>query len=134
MCGIAGIFRSRSDTTPADRSAVERMSAAEKHRGPDDFGLLQDARVVLGHRRLSIIDLSPTGHQPMSNEDGTVWVTYNGEIYNYPELAAELRQHRFRSHSDTEVLIHGYEEWGIAGLLERLRGMFAFAIYDSRSA
>jgi asparagine synthase (glutamine-hydrolysing) len=89
---------------------------------------------VLGHRRLSIIDLSPTGHQPMSNEDGTVWVTYNGEIYNYPELARELPQHRFQSHSDTEVLIHGYEEWGIAGLLERLRGMFAFAIYDSRSA
>ena len=134
MCGIAGIFRSRGDTTPADRLAVERMSAAETHRGPDDFGLLHDTRIVLGHRRLSIIDLSPTGHQPMSNEDGTVWVTYNGEIYNYPELAAELSRHRFQSHSDTEVLVHGYEEWGIAGLLERLRGMFAFAIYDSRSA
>ena len=134
MCGIAGLFRSRGQTTPADRCAVERMSAAEAHRGPDDFGLLQDSRVVLGHRRLSIIDLSPTGHQPMSNEDGTVWVTYNGEIYNYPELAAMLSGHRFQSHSDTEVLIHGYEEWGIAGLLERLRGMFAFAIYDSRPA
>ena len=73
MCGIAGIFRTGGDTTPADRRAVERMAAAETHRGPDDGGLFQDARVVLGHRRLSIIDLSPTGHQPMSNEDGAVW-------------------------------------------------------------
>ena len=132
MCGIAGIFRTGGDTTPADRRAVERMAAAETHRGPDDGGLFQDARVVLGHRRLSIIDLSPTGHQPMSNEDGAVWVTYNGEIYNYAELAAELPGHRFVSRCDTEVLLHGYEEWGIEGLLRRLRGMFAFAIYDGR--
>jgi asparagine synthase (glutamine-hydrolysing) len=132
MCGIAGIFRTGGDTTPADRLAVERMAAAQTHRGPDDAGLFQDARVVLGHRRLSIIDLSPTGHQPMSNEDGDVWVTYNGEIYNYAELAAELSGHRFVSRCDTEVLLHGYEQWGIQGLLRKLRGMFAFAIYDSR--
>ncbi len=132
MCGIAGLFRSAGETTPADRSAVERMAAAQTHRGPDDGGLFQDARIVLGHRRLSIIDLSPTGHQPMSNEGGAVWITYNGEIYNYAELAAELTGHRFVSRCDTEVLLHGYEEWGIDGLLQRLRGMFAFAIYDAR--
>ena len=110
------------------------MAAAETHRGPDDAGLFQDARAVLGHRRLSIIDLSPTGHQPMCNEDGAVWVTYNGEIYNYAELAAALPGHRFVSRCDTEVLLHGYEEWGIEGLLRRLRGMFAFALYDNRGA
>lgn len=134
MCGIAGLFRNDSDTSPRDRWAVERMTAAEAHRGPDDHGLFQDARVVLGHRRLAIIDLSPAGHQPMANEDGTIWVTYNGEIYNYAELAAELHGHRFHSCCDTEVLIHGYEEWGIVGLLGKLRGMFAFAIYDKRGA
>ena len=132
MCGIAGIFRAAGNITPADRCAVERMSAAQAHRGPDDQGVFQNERVVFGHRRLSIIDLSPTGHQPMSNEDGTIWVTYNGEIYNYAELAAELHGHRFASHCDTEVLVHGYEEWGIEGLLRKLRGMFAFALYDGR--
>jgi len=133
MCGIAGLFRSGGGITPADRNAVERMTAAETHRGPDDAGLFQDTHVALGHRRLSIIDLSPAGHQPMSNEDGAVRVTYNGEIYNHRELAAQLSGHQFRSHSDTEVLLHGYEEWGIEGLLRKLRGMFAFAIYDSRA-
>ncbi len=132
MCGVAGMFRTRGETTVEDRRAVARMAAAETHRGPDDAGFFQDARVVFGHRRLSIIDLSPTGHQPMSNEDGRIWVTYNGEIYNYPELAAELTGHRFVSRCDTEVLLHGYEEWGIEGLLRRLRGMFAFAVYDKR--
>jgi asparagine synthase (glutamine-hydrolysing) len=134
MCGIAGLFRTGGDTTLADRRAVEQMATAQFHRGPDDGGLFQDARVVLGHRRLSIIDLSPTGHQPMSNEDGKVWVTYNGEIYNYAELAAELHGHNFVSRCDTEVLLHGYEEWGIERLLLRLRGMFAFALYDNRGA
>jgi asparagine synthase (glutamine-hydrolysing) len=132
MCGIAGLFRIRGETTPADRCAVERMTAAETHRGPDDSGVFQDVHAVLGHRRLSIIDLSATGHQPMCNEDGAVWVTYNGEIYNFAELAADLRGHWFRSHCDTEVLLHGYEEWGMEGLLRRLRGMFALAIYDNR--
>jgi asparagine synthase (glutamine-hydrolysing) len=134
MCGIAGLFRTSADTTPADRAAVERLTAAQIHRGPDDGGLFQHARVVLGHRRLSIVDLSLSGHQPMSNEDGAIWVTYNGEIYNYAELAAELPGHRFVSRCDTEVLLHGYEEWGIEGLLRKLRGMFAFAIYDNRGA
>jgi asparagine synthase (glutamine-hydrolysing) len=134
MCGIAGFFRPRGQITPADRNAVKHMTAAQTHRGPDDGGLFQDTHVALGHRRLSIIDLSPAGHQPMSNEDGTVWLIYNGEIYNHRELAAELSGHRFRSHSDTEVLLHGYEEWGMEGLLRKLRGMFAFAMYDSRAA
>jgi asparagine synthase (glutamine-hydrolysing) len=134
MCGIAGAFRAGGGIGARERSAVERMTAAEAHRGPDDTGLFQDAHAVLGHRRLSILDLSPGGHQPMSNEDGKVWVTYNGEIYNYVELAAELTGHRFLSRCDTEVLLHGYEEWGIEGLLRRLRGMFAFALYDNRGA
>lgn len=103
------------------------------HRGPDADGMFHDDRVVLGHRRLSIIDISENGTQPMSNEDGTIWLTFNGEIYNHPELRRELasRGHRFRSQTDTEVIIHGYEEWGIDGVLEKLRGMFAFGLYDS---
>lgn len=112
---------------------MEQMTASQVHRGPDDSGLFQDRYVALGHRRLSIIDLSPAGHQPMPNKDGTIWVTYNGEIYNYRELAAELAECRFLSRSDTEVLLHGYAAWGIEGLLARLRGMFAFAIYDART-
>jgi asparagine synthase (glutamine-hydrolysing) len=90
--------------------------------------------VILGHRRLAILDLSPGGHQPMSNEDETVWIVFNGEIYNFLELRQTLADahHRFRSRSDTEVLLHGYEEWGIEKLLEKLRGMFAFALYDSK--
>lgn len=133
MCGIAGLIRTegirRDDTV-----AVERMLGAQVHRGPDDSGMYSDANVVLGHRRLSIIDLSPAGRQPMSNEDSTVWVTFNGEIYNFQELRSELVMsgHIFRSHSDTEVLVHGYEQWGIEELLKKLRGMFAFALYDTR--
>src|SRR6266567_354366 len=131
MCGIAGIFRPIT-SAPGDAEAVGRMLAAQIHRGPDGDGLFQDSRAVLGHRRLSINDLSPDGRQPMSNEDGSVHVTFNGEIYNYRELREELLKagHVFRSRTDTEVLLHGYEQWGIAGLLERLRGMFAFALYD----
>ena len=119
-----------------DVAAVERASSAQAHRGPDDSGIYRDERAVLGFRRLSIIDLSASGHQPMCNEDGTVWVIFNGEIYNYRELRPELqaRGHRLKSSSDTEILLHGYEEWGIDGLLERLRGMYAFALYDARQA
>ena len=86
---------------------------------------------MLGHTRLSIIDLSDAGKQPMCNEDGTVWISYNGEVYNFPELRHELeaKGHRFRSGTDTEVILHGYEEWG-EGCVERLRGMFSFAICD----
>ena len=106
------------------------------HRGPDDAGVYisPDKKAGLAHRRLSIIDLSEAAHQPMCNEDGTIWITYNGEIYNYREIREVLilKGHKFKSNSDTEVIIHGYEEWGIEGLLKKLRGMFAFAIHDSR--
>ncbi len=107
MCGIAGLLKLNAPTTPEDVSAVRWMMDAQIHRGPDGEGLFQDNHVVLGHRRLSIIDLSPAGKQPMSNEDGTVWVTYNGEIYNFRELRDELggEGHIFKSQTDTEVLV-----------------------------
>lgn len=135
MCGIAGISKFDSTITTADISAVQLMMDSLIHRGPDDSGIYHDRRSVLGHRRLSIIDLSPAGRQPMSDEKGSIWVTYNGEIYNYKDLGSELKGlgHGFRTSTDTEVIIHGYEEWGIEGLLRRLRGMFAFAIYDGRN-
>jgi asparagine synthase (glutamine-hydrolysing) len=133
MCGIAGIIRT-ADTTRDDVAAVERMMGAQTHRGPDGSGIYSNLHAVFGHRRLSIIDLSAAGRQPMSNEDGTIWVTYNGEIYNYKELRSELLAagHVFRSDCDTEVLLHGYEQWGLENLLRRLRGMFAFGLYDCR--
>ncbi len=109
------------------------MSDRQAHRGPDDSGVYcnADRRLGFGFRRLAIIDLSPSGHQPMSNEDGSLWIVFNGEIYNYPALRKELVRagHEFRSASDTEVILHGYEEWG-ERLLQRLRGMFAFAIWN----
>src|SRR5690242_10964436 len=119
MCGIAGLVR-QGGLAPEDQSAVARMIAAQVHRGPCGSGIQVEGSVVLGHRRLSIIDLSPAASQPMANEDGSIWLTYNGEIYDYPELREQLlaRGHRFRSRSDTEVIIHGYEEWGIEGLLD----------------
>jgi asparagine synthase (glutamine-hydrolysing) len=133
MCGIAGLVR-RDGLAPDDVRAVERMTAAQVHRGPDGVGRYLSRRAVLGHRRLSIIDVSEAGRQPMSNEDGSVWVTYNGEIYNHPELRCELQKfgHEFRSRTDTEVILHGYEQWGAEGLLDRLRGMFAFGLWDER--
>jgi asparagine synthase (glutamine-hydrolysing) len=133
MCGIAGLFRPRG-IAPEDAAVVNRVMAAQVHRGPDGEGLYCGNRAVLGHRRLSILDLSDAGRQPMSNEDGFVWVVFNGEIYNYIELRDDLMAsgHRFRSNSDTEVLLHGYEEWGIERLLAKLRGMFAFGLYDAR--
>ncbi len=105
-------------------------------RGPDDAGLQCGPGFALGHRRLSIIDLSPAGHQPMENEDGLVVITFNGEIYNFADLrpALEAAGHRFRSRTDTEMLLHGYEQWGLEGLLRRIRGMYAFAIVDLRRA
>ncbi|MEP7200639.1 MAG: hypothetical protein ABI874_12535 [Chloroflexota bacterium] len=104
-----------------------------RHRGPDGEGYHVDGQVGIGHRRLSIIDLS-TGDQPMCNEDGTVWITYNGEVYNYLELRRELadRGHHFRTNSDTEVVIHAYEEYGV-DCVRRFNGMFAFAIDDGRT-
>jgi asparagine synthase (glutamine-hydrolysing) len=111
------------------------MMEAQIHRGPSGGGLHRAGQVVLGHRRLAIIDLSDDANQPMSNEDGSIWLTYNGEIYNHCELRTELRAagHRFKSRSDTEVIVHGYEQWGIERLLDRLRGMFAFGLYDPRA-
>ena len=131
MCGIAGIFNFGSQA-PADRGALARATAAMIHRGPDDEGFYFDGELGLGNRRLSIIDL-PGGHQPISNEDGSVWITFNGEIYNYRDLRLllESRGHQFRTHSDTETVVHLYEEYGL-GLLDHLRGMFAFALWDSR--
>src|SRR5487761_902452 len=131
MCGICGI----AGGDPADgRELVHRMCAAMVHRGPDDEGIVQLDGVALGMRRLSIIDLEG-GHQPMRNEDSSVWVVQNGEIYNHLELRKLLiaAGHSFNTESDTEVLVHGYEEWG-EGMLERLNGMFAFALLDRRRA
>ena len=132
MCGIAG-FASAGQGRPVPEASVLRaMCDAIIHRGPDDEGLLRDDRVGLGMRRLSVIDLSG-GKQPIFNEDGTVATVFNGEIYNFRELRAELEGagHRFRTHSDTEVIVHGYEEWG-DDFVTRFNGMFALALYDMR--
>jgi len=133
MCAIAGIYRFQGKTSPEEAHAISRMLSAQSHRGPDDEGLFTHDRTLLGHRRLSIIDTSRAGHQPLANPDGSVQVVFNGEIYNFRELRRDLEAtgRRFVSRTDTEVLIHGYEVWGIEGLLRRLRGMFAFAIFDS---
>lgn len=130
MCGISGKLYFDSGR-PVEREILERMNAVLAHRGPDDAGIYCDGPVGLAHRRLSIIDLSPAGHQPMSNEDGTIWIVFNGEIYNFQSLRPDLvrRGHRFRSNSDTEVIIHLYEEHGVE-CLRFLRGMFALAIWD----
>jgi asparagine synthase (glutamine-hydrolysing) len=132
MCGIAG-FLERDPSASASRVQLERMTSLIAHRGPDDAGHFVRGNVALGHRRLSIIDLSQAAHQPMSNDDGSLWITYNGECYNYRDLARELRSEgvRLRSDSDTEVLLRLYERHGEA-FLERLDGMFAIAIWDQR--
>jgi asparagine synthase (glutamine-hydrolysing) len=132
MCGIGG-FLNHDGERPADEALLRKMTEVIAHRGPDGSGHFCAGPVALGHRRLSIIDLSANGAQPMHNEDGTVTVTFNGEIYNHLALREELiaRGHVFRSRCDTEVLVHGYEQWGDA-LPERLAGMFAFALWDAR--
>lgn len=131
MCGIAGIYNLNGET--ASSTIIKKMTDIQWHRGPDDEGHYINSKVGLGHRRLSIIDLSPAGHQPMSNEDGTIWITYNGEVYNYIELTPELKAkgHVFKSSTDTEVVIHAYEEYG-EECLQKFNGMFAFAIWDDR--
>lgn len=130
MCGIFGVLNGPSSGLDEGRAraALDFLSA----RGPDDGGWFADDGVWLGHRRLTIMDVSEAGHQPMTNEDGSVWITFNGEIYRFWELRRELEAagHVFRSTSDSEVLIHGYEQWG-RGLLDRIDGMFAFAIWDA---
>ncbi len=128
MCGIAGILH--TDGTPVSHDVIAAMTESLAHRGPDGDGVALFDAVAIGHRRLSIIDLEG-GKQPLSNEDGTVWITFNGEIYNFLELRDTLERagHAFRTHSDTEVIVHAYEEWGTR-CVERFRGMFAFAIID----
>ena len=144
MCGIAGFV---SQTDRFDRVLLDRMRDALVHRGPDDAGTVawtaagqsvsgprEPAAVGLGHRRLSIIDLSPAGHQPMKNEDGSLWIAYNGEFYNFGEFRQELEKagHRFASQSDTETILHLYEHLGLGETLKRMNGMFAFALWDGR--
>lgn len=133
MCGICGFIQTRP-IGPESEELILAMRDAMAHRGPDGAGERRGERYALGHRRLSIVDLSAAATQPMSNEDGRVWVTFNGEIYNHLPIREELiaRGHVFHSRSDTEVLVHGWEEWG-ADLLGRLNGMFAFVIADERT-
>ncbi|MFH1307829.1 MAG: asparagine synthase (glutamine-hydrolyzing) [archaeon] len=127
MCGIVGILGF------GDKKLVRKMNNILVHRGPDDCGYYSDKNIELGHRRLAIIDLSKAGKQPMSNEDETLWIVFNGEIYNFANLRQELEEkgHKFKSDSDTEVIIHSYEEYG-SSCLEKFNGIFAFAIYDSK--
>ena len=132
MCGIAGfIYKNREQ--PAEESRVRAMCSRIRHRGPDDEGILVDGALAMGMRRLSIVDLDG-GAQPIFNEDGSIAVVYNGEVYNYPELRRELEGagHHFRTDADTEVLVHGYESWG-DDLPTHLNGMFAFGLWDARS-
>src|SRR5215831_15015940 len=129
MCGIAGIVSGETGDR-IEASTIDRMCQAIVHRGPDDQGIFVKDGIGVGMTRLSIIDLAG-GHQPVFNEDRSIWIVFNGEIYNFPELRPDLekRGHVFRTHSDTEVIVHLYEEYG-AACVDRLRGMFAFAVYD----
>lgn len=130
MCGIAGL--ARASGRPVDPHDLARMAAAIRHRGPDGYGFLADRTVGLAHVRLSIVDLAG-GAQPLANEDERLWVTFNGEIFNWRDLRDSLESlgHRFRTHTDTEVIVHAWEEWGPA-MLDRFNGQFAFALYDRR--
>ena len=134
MCGIAGIAARAA--VPDLGGFVAAMTATLRHRGPDgeERWLAPDGRGALGHTRLSIVDLSPLGCQPMANEDETLWLSFNGEIYNWRALRADLEQrgHRFRSNTDSEVILHLWEEEGEAALA-RLHGMFAFLLYDTKT-
>lgn len=135
MCGISGIYNFRNDKTVRETDVI-KMRDALRHRGPDSDGLYisPDKTVGFGFQRLSIIDLSPLGNQPMTNEDGTIWIVFNGEIYNFKELRAELEKagHKFKSGTDTEVIIHSYEEYGV-DCVKRFNGMFAFAIWNEKN-
>ncbi len=133
MCGIAGAVALDERPGPVPLAVLARMAGALRHRGPDEMGAYRDARAGLAHARLSIIDLS-TGQQPLSNTDGTRWIVFNGEIFNYVELRAELESlgHRFRTRSDTEVLLHAWEAWG-DDAFRRFNGQWAIAIWDSRA-
>ena len=128
MCGFVGFYSRKIENK---EETVRNMGNMNIHRGPDSEGIYTDDEIAMGFRRLSIIDLAE-GSQPMKNEDGSIIITFNGEIYNYQEIKKDLLEkgHIFRNNSDTEVLIHGYEEYG-TDLLGKLRGMFAFVIWDS---
>src|SRR4030067_351076 len=127
MCGIFGHTKFVNDDLNKSRHVLHSLA----HRGPDQWGDLFEKGVYLGHRRLSILDLSPLGRQPMTDITGQVSITVNGEIYNYKELKKDLQNtHHFISHSDSEVLLHGYRNWGVEMLLNKIDGMFAFCIYD----
>lgn len=130
MCGICGVWS--RDGQPVEVSVLQRMSDTIRHRGPDDSGYWTEAGIGFGHRRLSIIDLSGGGHQPMHSADDRFVISFNGEIYNFPALRRELESlgHRFRSTSDTEVMLAAFSEWGVEAGLKRLIGMFAFALFD----
>src|SRR3954466_14865036 len=130
MCGIAGIVAVDGLDQHAQSRAL-RMRDVITHRGPDEAGLRCDTHAALAHRRLSIVDLS-SGQQPLSNEDGSIWVIFNGEIYNHGEVRTQLEAHghAYRTKSDTETIVHAYEQWGEA-CVQRFRGMFAFAIWDA---
>jgi asparagine synthase (glutamine-hydrolysing) len=130
MCGLCGVLNFDGQA-PVDQEGLAAMTATLQKRGPDDLGYFRSGPVGLGHRRLSIIDLE-MGHQPLSNEDGTIWIVYNGELYNYQEIRINLEKasHRFATASDTEVIVHAYEEYGV-DCLKAMNGMFAFAIWDS---
>src|SRR5437016_4812918 len=132
MCGINGIALSSRSRRELDVRVLERMRDVITHRGPDDAGTYVDGQIGLGHRRLSIVDVA-AGHQPMTNEDGRLRITYNGEIYNHADFREELerRGHVYRTHCDTETILHLYEEHG-ADCVRHLRGMFAFAIWDQK--
>src|SRR5579862_1496895 len=131
MCGICGVFDLSGN--PISSELLSEMTSAIQHRGPDGSGMFVDREVGLGHRRLSIIDLDG-GAQPISNEDATLQVVFNGEIYNFVELRKELQAfgHVFRTRSDTEVIVHAFEEWGV-DCVKRFNGMFAFALWNSRN-
>src|SRR5271169_74978 len=129
MCGICGKTYIKGDRK-VDPTLIERMSSVMSHRGPDDQGIYLSRKTGLGHRRLSIIDLQ-TGKQPLSNERDNIWVVFNGEIYNYLELRKDLieKGHTFKTRTDTEVIVHLYEELG-EGFVSKLQGMFAIALWD----
>src|SRR6185436_11913156 len=136
MCGIAGIWSGRPATREQLAAAAEAMAARLQHRGPDDSGLAISGSVALAFRRLSIIDLSPAGHQPMSSLSGRYTIVFNGEVYNFEQIRAELtaegKAPRWRGHSDTEVLLAAIEAWGLVSAVRRFNGMFAFAVWDAR--
>lgn len=128
MCGIFGVIHKNQNNKVDIKKSLDSI----KHRGPDDVGFYEGENVSFGFRRLSIIDLSVAGNQPITNEDSSIYLVCNGEIYNFQELKKELSsKHKFKSNTDIEVLLHGYEEWGIDGVLKKVNGMFAFALYDS---